>query len=139
MPTNPHVLVVDDQPDYRESIATLLATEGFRVSGASSGDEALTMVEAASLGDQIDILLLDYRMPGRNGGQTLKELRARGVPARAILVSATPGIEVLRHRFGFDEALAKPCSFADLIAAIRRCIGNGVAGATPMPGLPTAI
>ena len=136
MPTNPHVLVVDDQPDYRESIATLLATEGFRVSGASSGDEALTMVEAASLGDQIDILLLDYRMPGRNGGQTLKELRARGVPARAILVSATPGIEVLRHRFGFDEALAKPCSFSDLIAAIRRCIGNGAA---PMPGLPTAI
>jgi DNA-binding response OmpR family regulator len=138
MRTGPHVLVVDDQTDFRESIVSLLTTEGFRVSNASSGDEALTMLESASLRDKIDILLLDYRMPGRNGGQTLKEMRARGVRARAILVSATPGIEVLRLMFGFDEALPKPCNFTDLIAAIHRCIGNDTATAAAVPIHATA-
>jgi DNA-binding response OmpR family regulator len=96
----------------------------------ASGDEALEFFEADDA-DPIDILLLDFRMPGRDGGQTLQELRARGVTARAILLSATPGIEVLGTRFGFDAALAKPCDFDEVVAAIRRLDGRFAVAATP--------
>ena len=120
MKIKPHVLVVDDQADFRKSIVSLLCSEGFRVSSAASGDAALEFFEARDATDPIDILLLDYRMPGRDGAQTLKALRARGVTARAILLSSTPGIEMLRTLYGFDAALAKPCEFEAVVATIRR-------------------
>ena len=120
MKIKPHVLVVDDQADFRKSIVSLLASEGFRVSSVASGDEALEFFETEDPTDPIDLLLLDYRMPGRNGAETLQELRARGVAARAILLSATPGIEALSKRFGFDAALAKPCEFDEVVAVMRR-------------------
>ena len=118
----PHILVVDDHADFRTSITRLLTVEGFEVSCAASGDEALALLENQDFADDIDLLLLDYRMPGRNGGQTLTELRARGFDTPALLLSSTPGIDVLCKLFGFDAALAKPCDFEDLLTAIQRCL-----------------
>ena len=100
----------------------LLSLEGFRVSCAASGDDALALLENPEFADDVDLLLLDYRMPGRNGGQTLAELRGGGLDTPALLLSATPGIDVLGQLYGFNAALAKPCEFDELLAAIHGCL-----------------
>lgn len=117
-----HILVVDDERDFRESTRLLLTMEGFRVSEAGSGDDAVRLVQQrAASGNPVDVVLLDFRMPGKNGGQTLRALRALGIEACAILVSAAADLETISSTFGFDDVVAKPCDFADLLAAISRC------------------
>jgi DNA-binding response OmpR family regulator len=116
-----HVLVVDDEKDFREATTMLLSLEGFRVSEASSGDEAIPLLQSTSSADRVDVVLLDYRMPGRNGGDTLKALRALGLKSRVILVTAASNFRNLGVKFGFDEVVPKPCDFNELLAAIQRC------------------
>jgi twitching motility two-component system response regulator PilH len=67
-----HILVVDDEPDERTFIATVLEDNGATVSQAENGDEALSM--AASL--KPDLITLDLAMPGKNGIVVFETLRA---------------------------------------------------------------
>lgn len=116
-----HVLLVDDECDFRDMTAMLLALEGFRVSEAADGYEAIRLMEADG-GATTDVVLLDFRMPGLNGGEVLGELRSRGVRAPAILVSAVADPMAVVRRFGFDGAVPKPCELDQLLAEIRRCV-----------------
>ncbi len=83
------VLVVDDNPRVRATTARLLETSGLGALEASSGEEALAL---ALRGEGVDVMLLDYTMPGMNGIDTLAALRARGSALPVILTSGyTPG------------------------------------------------
>ena len=68
----PSVLIVDDEPSILQPFEGLLTDEGFKVMTASNGYEALKIVEQ----DPPDIVLLDIWMPGIDGIETLKEIRA---------------------------------------------------------------
>lgn len=111
-----HVLLVDDEPAFRSLVRRLLARGGFSIAEASSGEEALRLVDAGLV---IDAVLLDYRMPGLNGAETFKELRRRGLRVPVVLVSAATDVEELAARYGFDGALKKPCSAEE----IQRLLG----------------
>ena len=102
-----HLLIIDDEAGFRFVIEQLLTREGFRLSQASSGEEAISLFDS---GLRVDAMLVDYRMPGLNGGQTLEALRRKGIDVPAVLVSAAADIQELAAQYGFDGAIPKPCS-----------------------------
>ena len=65
------ILIVDDNPEIREIINVLLGGEGFEVSEAENGAQALTLIEQ----QDFDLIILDIMMPGPNGYQTCRKIR----------------------------------------------------------------
>jgi two-component system, OmpR family, response regulator ChvI len=87
-PTNRRALrivLVDDDEEFCESASTNLSGEGFAVTAFSNGPAAL---QHLGEGGEADVILLDWRMPGMNGLEILKELRRRGVTTPVIFLTA---------------------------------------------------
>src|SRR5260370_40248000 len=78
------MLLIDDDDEFRESLSLNLADEGFVVTTFSDGPSALEFV---SSGESADVILLDWRMPGRNGLEVLRELRQRSVTTPVIFLT----------------------------------------------------
>ena len=114
-----HLLIVDDERDFRESLIALLAIEGLQASEAASGPDAIAALDG---GLRPDVVLLDQRMPGLTGSQTLEALRARGLGMPVILISAAnDGAEIAaRHRF--DAFVPKPFSTEQLLERVRTLV-----------------
>ena len=111
------VLVVEDEPDLRETYIAALERE-YDVRAASDGDEALEAVD-----DAVDVVFLDRRMPGTSGDEVLSELRDRGVDCRVVMVTAVePDTDVLQMEF--DEYLVKPVESDDLRSAVERMLAR---------------
>jgi CheY-like chemotaxis protein len=115
----PHILIVDDEGDFRATLNMLLSMEGFHVSEACSGDHAIKLIDA---GLQPDLLLLDYRMPGLNGGQTLQHMRAQALDAPAVLVTAASEAHALARQHGFDAVLKKPVGADILVTTLGKLL-----------------
>lgn len=116
--------LVDDQDLVREGIKSLLALSGrvAVVHEARSGDELL----AAPLPD-LDLLILDIRMPGRDGIATLRELRARGNPLPVLMLTTfeEPALFEQAVAAGARGFLRKDASPEQLLEAIERVYGGG--------------
>jgi len=120
------VLVVDDERAVRESLRRALELEGYQVELAADGEDALERLGA----DPADAAILDVLMPGIDGLEVCRRLRADGnsVPvlmltARAELDSRVAGLDA-----GADDYLPKPFALAELLARLRallRRAGNG--------------
>lgn len=80
------ILLVDDETDFLMPIAYWLRAEGAEVQTASSGQEALQMIQQ----DPPDIVFLDIYMPGKDGIETLRELRAMNRTLPVVMVTAYP-------------------------------------------------
>jgi CheY-like chemotaxis protein len=115
----PHLLIVDDERDLRESLTSLLSIEGFDVSEASDGQVA---IEALDRGLRPHLLLLDQRMPGLTGTQTLEAIRARGLDLPAILITAAGDGAELAARHRFQAYVPKPFSPEQLLDHVRRLL-----------------
>src|SRR6266851_4665781 len=74
------MLLIDDDDEFRESLSLNLADEGFVVTTFADGRSALEFVSSESA----DVILLDWRMPGMNGLEVLRELRQRSVTTPVI-------------------------------------------------------
>lgn len=111
------VLLVDDDPEVREVYADILEVKAtYAVETASDGDEALER-----MGDHVDLVLLDRRMPGRSGDEVLEELRDRGSDVPVIMVTAVdPGPEVIT--LSFNDYLTKPVSSDELLDGVERAL-----------------
>jgi signal transduction histidine kinase/DNA-binding response OmpR family regulator len=113
------VLVVDDNADGAQSLATLLRLSGFRVEVAQSGPAALTTAESF----QPDVVLLDIGLPGMDGYEVARRLRAEENGSRRLLVALTGyGREEDRRRSqeaGFDHHLAKPVDPEQLLRLLN--------------------
>lgn len=122
MATQPHVLLVEDEPAQREVLSYNLAAEGFRVTTAVDGDEAMLFA-----GEEVpDLILLDWMLPNLSGIEVCRRLKlraeTRGVPiimlsARTEEVDRVRGLET-----GADDYIVKPYSVAELIARIRAAL-----------------
>ena len=98
---SPLVLVVEDEPDLADLYATWLSSE-YRVRTAYGGHEALDALD----GD-VDVVLLDRRMPGLSGDEVLETVRNRGIDCRVAMVTAVePDFDIVA--MGFDDYLVKP-------------------------------
>lgn len=115
----PRVLVVEDEPAQREVLAYNLEAEGFAVSKAGNGDEALLLVDE----DVPDIIVLDWMMPNLSGIEVCRRLKirpeTRSIPiimlsARTEEVDKVRGLET-----GADDYVVKPYSVLELMARVR--------------------
>jgi len=79
------ILLVDDDDEFRESLSLNLVDEGFAVTTFANGPAAL---EFLGSGENVDVILLDWRMPGMNGLEVLRELRQRGTMTPVIFLTA---------------------------------------------------
>src|SRR5260370_3254785 len=85
-----HILVIDDEPDIRESLEILLSAEGYRVDLAPNATEGLKRLENSTF----DLVLLDLMMPDKSGMQVLEEIRGRDRETPIFLITAYGSIEV---------------------------------------------
>jgi two-component system CheB/CheR fusion protein len=114
------ILVVDDMADTVDALASLLALEGATVTTAGGGAEALALAAERDL----DLLLSDTGMPGMDGNELVRRIRAlprhRQLPAIAISGFNSPRDVAKARAAGFNDHIGKPITFAGLIGAIRR-------------------
>ena len=112
------VLIVDDEIDLLEILAFNLSKAGFEVSTATSGDEALVRIVA---GEMPSVVLLDVMMSGRDGYDTARSLRARGVGVPILFLTARDTEADLLEGFdaGGDDYIAKPFSVREVVARVR--------------------
>lgn len=115
----PTVLVVEDEPAQREVLGYNLEAEGFRVSTASNGDEALMLVDE----NRPDIIVLDWMMPNVSGIEVCRRLKSRAdTRAIPIIMLSARSEEVDRVRgleTGADDYVIKPYSIVELMARVR--------------------
>ena len=111
------VLVVDDDPSVTSVLKRGLAYESFEVLTAASGQEALQIAQER----YPDLVILDRMMPGLDGIEVLKRLRAADSDLPVILLTAkdAPGDQVAGLEGGADDYLTKPFTFAVLLAHVR--------------------
>jgi two-component system NtrC family response regulator len=112
----PRVLVVDDEPNMCRSLAILIADEGRReVETARSGEEALH-----KLGDTTDVMLCDLSMPGIDGIEVLRRVRAQKLDVQVIMMTAYSTVQsaVEAMRLGAHEYLIKPFTNEEVCAAV---------------------
>jgi len=113
-----HILVADDEAEIRNLVALYLESEGFAVSCAVDGYEAL---EKAALPDRpIDLYLLDVMMPGPDGYQLCRRLRERTeVPIVLLTCRDEESDKVLGLGLGADDYITKPFSLLELVARVK--------------------
>jgi two-component system, OmpR family, response regulator len=121
----PHVLVVDDDGGVRTLIEEYLSANDFRVSGFGEGSQLL-----ATLRSQVfDLVLLDLRMPGEDGMQLLRQLRAESqIPVIILTGRIEEADRVMGLELGADDYLTKPFSPRELLARIRTVLRRTHAG-----------
>jgi CheY-like chemotaxis protein len=117
------VLMVEDDPDVRETIAEILADEGYRVVTAEDGREALEQLRA---GLRPSVILLDLMMRGMDGFEFRAEQRADPALASIPVVVLTAGRQTTaqEEELGVEMLLRKPIAMADLLAVLGR-YGDG--------------
>ena len=111
------VLVIDDDSSLRDTIGVLLESDGFRAVLASDGNEGFEQALALKPG----LILVDLRMPGIDGVEVCKQLRARGMTTPLIVLSAVSDEvdKVHRLEIGADDYVVKPFSTRELLARIH--------------------
>jgi two-component system response regulator AtoC len=121
-PANARVLVVDDEKLIRWSVAERLQRDGYEVLSAESGEQALELLASAPP----DLMLLDVRLPGIDGVQTLQRALAIHPELAVLMMSAhsTVDIAVDAMKHGAVDFLVKPFPFQALDAAVARAIAT---------------
>jgi two-component system phosphate regulon response regulator OmpR len=115
-----HVLVVDDEAEVRDLLQEYLSGQDFDVSTAESIPAARAVLDAAKNGKQVELVVLDLKMPGENGLVLARELRDRGGVAVIMLTASGETIDrIVGLEVGADDYLAKPFDPRELLARIR--------------------
>lgn len=114
------LLIVDDDPGMRENLAELFESLGFVVQTAAGTPEALEILE----GNEVDLLLTDYKMPGPTGIELIEQARRRQPRLRAILMTAfgdrfTEAEGVRRGAVGY---LKKPFEADEVVAYVEKIL-----------------
>jgi heavy metal response regulator len=119
------VLVVEDDRRVARFVEKGLREASYAVHVAATGDEGLRL----ALGGGHDVIVLDLMLPGRDGFSVLRSLRGEGVPTPVICLTARDGVDdrIRGLDLGADDYLAKPFSFAELMARIRALLRRGPA------------
>lgn len=119
------VLVVDDDPDIRGAVATVLERKGYRVLTAGDGNQGLAVAER----ELPDLVIVDMMMPKKSGFLVLEKLKSREGGPKVIMITANEGS---RHKayaevLGVDEYIRKPFELNKLLEAAQRLCPQGEA------------
>jgi len=111
------VLIVDDEPNIRDLLATSLRFAGYEIQTAANGAQAV----AAVVESEPDIILLDVMLPDMNGFSVTKKLRGSGIQAPILFLTARDDVEdkITGLTVGGDDYLTKPFSLDEVVARIQ--------------------
>jgi two-component system OmpR family response regulator len=117
------VLIVEDELRMASLIRRGLVKEGLSADVAPNGEEALVSARA----HEYDAIVLDVMLPGMNGFETCRRLRAAGVWTPVLMLTARDSVEdrVAGLDTGADDYLVKPFAFAELLARLRALVRRG--------------
>lgn len=116
MPTAGRLLVVDDEPSLQDIVATSMRFLGYDVSVAATGREAVK----AATETQPDLIILDVMLPDFDGLEVMRRVRAAGVDAGVVFLSArdTPADKIAGLQAGGDDYVTKPFGLEELAARV---------------------
>jgi CheY-like chemotaxis protein len=114
------VLVVDDEPGMRETLVEILSAHGYRVSSAPDGESALAALRTSGF----EVVLMDIRMPGRDGVSVLQEID--GPPPQVILMTAYAKAERIREALEANAfaVVSKPFPVPELLGLVASAAGR---------------
>jgi DNA-binding response OmpR family regulator len=113
----PRILIIEDDLKTANAICAGLQGEGFDAVTAASGESGLRQLDS----DPVDAIILDWMLPGSDGIEIVRSLRARGSRVPVLLLTARDAVadRVLGLDSGADDYLVKPFAFAELLARLR--------------------
>jgi DNA-binding NtrC family response regulator len=116
-----NVLVVDDEPDFLETLVKRLSKRNYSVRGAPGGQEALELLRR----EPADVVLLDIRMPGMDGMQVLREIKKISPDTQVIILTGHASVESARDglRLGAFDYLMKPSTLDEIMIKIQEAQG----------------
>lgn len=128
------VLLVDDETNYVETLAKRLTLRRFEVVTAASAEEALEVLERV----EVDVAVIDVRMPGTDGIEATRQLRARHPAVEVILLTGHASLEASHEglTIGAFDYLLKPVSIDELIYKIEDAHHRRELHGVPRPGEP---
>ena len=123
MPSRPKVLIIDDDPEIGRMIQETLSTVGYEVFVASGGQEGLDLARRQML----DLIICDILMPGKDGLETIMDLR-RAHPSAMIMAISGGGAYHMTSALGWAErvgaqaSMRKPFTPEELVAKVRELL-----------------
>ncbi len=122
MSKNPRILVVDDEAAMRESLTDWLMEDDYEVSQASSGEEAVSMVKEKDF----DVVLLDLKMPGMDGLETMKGLKEVSPETEIVMMTAYATVDtaVQAMKVGAFDYMVKPFDPDEIEIHIKKIIAH---------------
>ncbi|MFH1625304.1 MAG: response regulator [Pseudomonadota bacterium] len=113
-----NIMLVDDEVPFVETVTKRLAKKGFSVIGVFSGYEALKKLESNRM---IEVVILDVKMPGMDGIETLKEIKKAFPLVEVIMLTGHATVEsaIDGMKLGAFDYLMKPCEMDQLLAKIE--------------------
>ena len=126
------ILVVEDEPTLRETLAEALEADGFAVVQAADGRAALERFRA----EEPDLVLLDLMLPELSGLEVTRQIRAASSVPIVMLTARDAEVDkVVGLELGADDYVTKPFSFRELSARIRAVLRRGEQAGMPLPPL----
>jgi DNA-binding NtrC family response regulator len=118
------ILLVDDEIPFVETMTKRLSKRGIHIVTAFSGQESLDRLAS---GEDIDIVVLDVRMPGMDGLETLVEIKRQYPDIQVIILTGHATIEtaIRGMRLGAFDYLTKPCELEELMEKIEDAMKTG--------------
>jgi len=113
-----NVLVVDDENDFRETLVKRLRKRNLDVQGVESGQKALDLLDKV----RVDVAILDVKMPGKDGLETLQEIKRKQPLIEVIMLTGHGSNElgIQGMKLGAFEYVMKPADIDDLMNKMRR-------------------
>ena len=112
------VMIVDDEVDFLETIVKRLKTRGIDVAGVESGYQALESLDAANP----DVIILDVKMPGMDGIETLREIKKKKPLTEVIMLTGHASVEsgIQGMQLGAFDYVMKPVALDELLEKVRQ-------------------
>ncbi len=114
------ILFADDEDDVRALVRDQLSGEGFQVETAADGNEAMSLLRQ----QHFDLVLLDIKMPGKDGLEVLAFMKQEKLSPRTIMLTAVDELSVAIRavKMGANDYITKPYALEDLVSSIRRAL-----------------
>lgn len=115
--TAPYIMLVDDEVPFVETMSKRLVKRGLKVTSANSGDEAIVKLDQET---KVDVIILDVKMPGMDGLETLQEIKKKYPLKEVIMLTGHATIEsaIDGMKLGAFDYLMKPCDIDILISKV---------------------